>query len=255
MVIDLTASDSEMFSERLPSFPASTSEAPKSRPPVLSDWTVPRLQKKLWESGIRFRCNYKVELFCLYVGSLGGKHPGRYVSGSLSMQTSSIQTYLAEIGFYLKLLTGSPCYSSHLQHSLFLKGLQRTSPPANHTRHHVSLHPNGLRLGPPPLVWLHIHCILFHATINVIFGGFLRCSEFTSSSTTFLSSQCVRCHHPLQIYPHLYHQIQQNRSVWQNHNSLPVPATFYPQPLRTTHLLPAAQIISTSLTIRSTIHL
>lgn len=86
-----------------------------------------------------------------------------------SLSTSSIWTYLAGIKFFLKLLTGSSCSSSHLHVSLLLKGFQRTevppSTPVHNTRHPVCLHPDAA-------VWLHLHHSLFHTIINVSFGIF-----------------------------------------------------------------------------------
>ena len=107
------------------------------------------------------------------------------------IRTSTIQTYLAGINFFIKLVAGFHCPStSHSHVTMLIKGLRKQEPalPARRlplTSDLLSLCIRSLRSGYiSPMVDLTLESMFLLA-----FFGFLRCSEFAPTSSVYNPSQ------------------------------------------------------------------
>ncbi|KAI4828452.1 hypothetical protein KUCAC02_022543 [Chaenocephalus aceratus] len=102
-------------------------------------------------------------------------------------RTSTIQTYLAGINFFIKIASGQPCPStSHSHVTMLIKGLRKQEPSLTAKRlpltsDLLSLCIRSLRSGyVSPMVDLTLECMFLLA-----FFGFLRCSEFAPTSSAY----------------------------------------------------------------------
>ncbi len=101
--------------------------------------------------------------------------------------SSTIQTYLAGINFFIKLVTGFHCPSiSHSHITMLIKGLQSRN--CSHNQTFATHFRPSQPLHPFSMLRLHIPHSWLNPRIHILagfFGGFLRYSEFTPTSSGY----------------------------------------------------------------------
>ena len=114
-----------------------------------------------------------------------------FAHSQLHLRTSTLHVYLSGLNFFMKLICGSPCLAiTHPQISMLIRGLQRTEAPATPSRHPLTSDLLlkcllTLRSGYlSPLIDLTLESMFLLA-----FYGFLRCAEFTSSTSQYSPSR------------------------------------------------------------------